>query len=172
MGLEILAETGDPSLLFGALMNDYNSGVSAVPDRAGSAGPLFPGDKYTFSFDAEPGQYLSIASMLGNSNDEFFAFGDSGIKLAFDEATKDITGEVMLWDAGTEQNEYPGTKTSNEDVEGGDVRILNDGFPWPDASQVIKVTIRKNDVSRWRQEDRHRNRHRGWNHDNRGNHRR
>ena len=155
LGLELLAETGDPSLLFGALMNDYNSGVSAVPDGAGSAGPLFPGDKYTFSFDAEPGQYLSIASMLGNSNDEFFAFGDSGIKLAFGEATKNITSKVILWDAGTEPNEYPGTKTSNEDVEGGDVRILNDGFPWPDASKVIKVTIRKNDVKNWKDDDGH-----------------
>ena len=50
----------------------------------------------------------------------------------------------MLWDAGTEVNEYPGAKTSADEVEGGNVRQLDDGFPWPAASKVIKVTIRKN----------------------------
>lgn len=145
-GLEPLAETGDPSTLYASLMGkDYNTGFYNMPDGAGSAGPLHPGDKYTISFDALPGQYLSIASMLGNSNDVFFGFGESGIKLNFGHATKDITDKVMLWDAGTEPNEYPGTKTSNEDVEdGGTVHILNDGYPWPDASSVIKVTISKN----------------------------
>lgn len=144
-GLEQLAETGDPSTLYASLMDkDYNTGIYNMPDGAGSAGPLFPGDKYTISFDALPGQYLSIASMLGNSNDIFFGFGESGIKLNFGSATKDITDQVMLWDAGTEPNEYPGTKTDNEDVEGGNVRMLDDGYPWPDASSVIKVTISKN----------------------------
>jgi len=148
LGLERLAETGDPSELYASLMNDYQVGVYAVPDGEMDAGPIFPGQKYTFSFDAKPGQYLSIASMLGNSNDEFFAFGDSGIKLTFGNATKDITDKVMLWDAGTEPNEYPGTKTANEDVEGSTVRKLNDGYPWPAASKIIKVTIQKNKSER------------------------
>ena len=145
LGLEQLAETGNPSVLNTSLMNaNYNTGFYNMPDGAGAPGPLLPGAKYTFSFDAKPGQYLSIASMLGNSNDTFFAFGDSGIKLTFGNATKDITNEVMLWDAGTEVNEYPGAKTSADEVEGGNVRQLDDGFPWPAASKVIKVTIRKN----------------------------
>jgi hypothetical protein len=144
-GLELLAETGDPSELNTSLMdNGYTSGVYNMPDIAGGAGPIFPGDKYTFTIEAKPNKYLSIASMLGNSNDEFFAFGDDGFKLTVGNAVKDITSEVMIWDAGTEPNEYPGAKTSNEDVEGGTVRMLDDGFPWPEASQVIKVTIQKN----------------------------
>ncbi|MDX8338390.1 spondin domain-containing protein [Draconibacterium sp. IB214405] len=142
-GLELLAETGNPGDLAVSLVGmGYNAGAYAIPDGGNSAGPLFPGDKYTFSIDAKPNQYLSIASMLGNSNDIFFAFGDSGIKLNFGNADQDITDEVMLWDAGTEVNEYPGTKSMDED-EGGVVRLLDDGFTYPDVNKIIKVTIRK-----------------------------
>ena len=142
-GLELLAETGNPVDLATSLLDmGYHAGAYAVPDGQGSAGPLFPGDKYTFSIDAQPNQYLSIASMLGNSNDIFFAFGDSGIKLNFGTAEQDITNEVMLWDAGTEVNEYPGTKSMDED-EGGVVRMLDDGFTDPDVDKIIKVTIMK-----------------------------
>lgn len=80
--------------------------------------------------------------MLGNSNDIFFAFGDSGIKLNFGNAVQDITNEVLLWDAGTEVNEYPGTKSMDED-EGGVVRLLNDGFTYPEVNKIIQVTIQK-----------------------------
>jgi hypothetical protein len=143
-GLELLAETGNPGDLASSLTGmGYNAGAYAVPDGADDAGPLFPGDKYTFSLDAKPGQYLSIASMLGNSNDIFFAFGDSGIKLAFGNDTQDITDKVMLFDAGTEVNEYPGTKSMDED-EGGVVRPLNDGYTYPSVNKIIKVTIHKN----------------------------
>ncbi len=142
-GLELLAETGNPGDLAASLLGmGYNAGAYAVPDGKNSAGPLFPGDKYTFSIDAKPNQYLSIASMLGNSNDIFFAFGDSGIKLNFGRDAQDITNELMLWDAGTEVNEYPGTKSMDED-EGGLVRMLDDGFMYPDVDKIIKVTISK-----------------------------
>ncbi len=129
--------------LYASLMDDYNAGVYAVPDGKMDGGPIFPGQKYTFTFEGIPGHYLSIASMLGNSNDEFFAFGDGGIKLQFNSDVTDITDKVMLWDAGTAVNQYPGTKTENV-AEGGNVRMLNDGYPWPAASKVIKVTIHKN----------------------------
>ncbi len=142
-GLELLAETGNPGDLAASLIGmGYNAGAYAIPDGENSAGPLFPGDKYTFSIDAKPNQYLSIASMLGNSNDIFFAFSDTGIKLNFGNADQDITDEVMLWDAGTEVNEYPGTKSMDEN-EGGVVRLLDDGFMYPDVDKIIKVTVRK-----------------------------
>ncbi len=144
-GLELLAETGNPGDLATSLTDmGYQAGAYAVPDGEMDAGPLFPGDKYTFSIDAKPGQYLSIASMLGNSNDIFFAFNDNGIKLNFGNAEKDITDEVMLWDAGTEVNEYPGTKTSADETEGGNVVMLNDGFTYPDVNKIIKITVLKN----------------------------
>ena len=157
-GLERLAETGDPGELADTLINrGYNAGAAAIPDGKNSAGPLSKGDTYTFSFDAKPGQYLSIASMLGKSNDDFFAFGDSGIKLVFGNSFgnggKDITSEVMLWDAGTEVNEYPGagiheggpgdTGTDENGVV-QPLKDVNDGFWWPHASQIIKITIHKN----------------------------
>ena len=97
-----------------------------------------------FTIEGHVGQSLSIASMLGASNDIFFSFGDEGIKLDNGVAEKDLTHFVELYDAGTEVNEYPGAQTHADVEEGGNVRMLDDGFPWPDASQVIKVTIRKN----------------------------
>ena len=152
LGLGLLAETGNPHELETNLINmGYNAGAYAIPDGSDTPGPLFPGDKYTFSFDAKPGQYLSIASMLGKSNDEFFAFGDSGIKLAFGNDMEDITSEVWLWDAGTEVNEYPGAGIHQGGPEGPDengyvkpLMHVDDGFWWPKASQVVKVTIHKN----------------------------
>jgi len=143
-GLEKLAETGDPSDLYSAVMGEgYETGVANIKEGASSAGPLFPGEKYMFSFEAQEGDYFSLASMLGASNDIFFGFGDTGIAL-FNGATAlsgDLTSSIMLWDAGTEVNEYPGAQTNADTEEGGNVRMLDDGLPWPDANQVIKVTI-------------------------------
>lgn len=143
-GLELLAETGNPGDLAEMLKDmGYEAGAQAIPDGKSTAGPLFPGDMYTFTIDAEEGQYLSFASMLGNSNDVFFAFDDLGIKLDFGDTDTDVTDQVMLWDAGTEVNEYPGTKSMDVD-EGGTVRILNDGYTYPAVNDILKITIRKN----------------------------
>lgn len=143
MGLETLAETGNPDPLYQSLLAEgYQTGVQATRTD-GTDGPLFPGEKYMFTINAHVGQSLSIASMLGASNDEFFSNGDEGIKLSNGVAEMDLTHFVKLYDAGTEVNEYPGAQTQANTVENGNVRLLNDGLPWPKASQVIKVTIRK-----------------------------
>lgn len=146
-GLEKLAETGDPSDVFSALMEaGYETGVANTPEGASEAGPLFPGQKYMFTIEGKPGDYFSFASMLGASNDIFFAFEDTGIAL-FEgpfAINGNITSKVMLWDAGTEVNEYPGAQTSADVVEGGNVRLLDDGFTYPDVDHIIKVTISKN----------------------------
>lgn len=142
-GLEALAETGNPDPLYQSLKAEgYQAGYQ-VTKTNGTNGPLFPGEKYIFTIDAHVGQSLSIASMLGASNDEFFSNGDEGIKLSNGVAEVDLTHFVKLYDAGTEVNEYPGAQTQANTVEGGNVRLLNDGLPWPAAAQVIKVTIRK-----------------------------
>ena len=65
------------------------------------------------------GQSLSIASMLGASNDIFFSTGDEGIKLSNGDDPKDLTHFIELYDAGTEVNEYPGAQTQANTVEGG-----------------------------------------------------
>ncbi len=86
----------------------------------GAAGPIFPGQKYVFTIEGHVGQSLSIASMLGASNDEFFSSGDEGIKLSNGAAEKDITHFVEIYDAGTEINEYPGAGYYQGGPEGPD----------------------------------------------------
>jgi hypothetical protein len=144
IGLEALAETGNPEPLYESLITEgYETGFQATRTD-GSGGPLFPGQKYIFTFDGRVGQSLSIACMLGASNDIFFSTGDQGIKLSNGVAEMDLTHFIELYDAGTEVNEYPGAQTQANTEENGVVHLLNDGLPWPEASQVIKVTIRKN----------------------------
>lgn len=151
MGLEALAETGNPEPLSLNLMAaGYETGFQNIPlgNDMDHPGPIFPGQKYVFTIDAHVGQSLSITSMLGASNDEFFSTGDEGIKLSNGAAEKDVTHFFEIYDAGTEVNEYPGAGYHQGGPEGpdemGNVRVLNDEFMWPDASQVIKVTIKKN----------------------------
>jgi len=145
IGVETLAETGNPEPLYLSLIADgYSTGFYVTRENSLGDGPLFPGQMYKFTVEGHVGQTLSIASMLGASNDIFFSTGDEGIKLSNGMAEKDLTHFIELYDAGTEVNEYPGAQTQVNTPENGNVRRLDDGLPWPDASQVIKVTIRKN----------------------------
>ncbi len=159
VGLETLAETGNPEPLHLSLIAaGYETGFQAMRTD-GSSGPLFPGQKYIFTINGHVGQSLSIASMLGASNDIFFSTGDEGIKLSNGEDRKDLTHFIELYDAGTEVNEYPGAQTQANTVEGGNVLKLDDGMPWPKASRVIKVTIRQNDEHKEREDHRRDNDH-------------
>ncbi len=143
-GLETLAETGNPGPLSNSLMDaGYETGFQATRTD-GTGGPLFPGQMYKFTIEGKVGQSLSLASMLGASNDIFFSTGDEGLKLSNGVAEIDLTHFIELYDAGTEVNEYPGAQTHADTEENGVVRQLDDGLPWPAASQVIKVTIQKN----------------------------
>jgi hypothetical protein len=142
MGLEQLAEMGNPEPLSQSLMaKGYKAGFQSTK-VGGGTGPLSPGEKYKFSIDAQAGQTLNLACMLGASNDIFFSFGEDGIMLS--GAKKDVTQFIELYDAGTEVNEYPGAQTQANTVENGNVTLLNDTLPWPKADKVIKVTISKN----------------------------
>ena len=146
-GLEMLSEVGDPTEVYNSLMaEDFDAGVYNTPDGAAGPAPIFPGESYTFSFEAKVGDYFSFADMLGKSNDEFFAPSDMGIRLfnGITPISGDITGKVKLWDAGTEVNEYPGAgigQGAGGTDETANVMVVNDGLPWPQVSQVIKVTI-------------------------------
>jgi hypothetical protein len=149
-GLEMLSEVGDPSGVYNSLVEEgYEAGIYNTPDGASGAGPLFPGESYTFTVEANVGEYLSFASMLGKSNDEFFAPGDMGIRLfnGNQAIDGDITSQILLWDAGTEINEYPGAgihQGGGETEENNNVMVLKDGFNWPEVPQVIQVTIMAN----------------------------
>jgi len=152
-GLEGLAEDGDPTTLLASLSSKSEvvaSGVFNTPAGSSSPGPLFPGSKYDFTFTAEEDQWLSFATMFVQSNDLFFSIGgESGIALWNNgvPVSGDVTSQLMLWDAGTEVNEYPGAglhqppRINGGTAENEVVMEVNDGFSYPSVSDIIKVTI-------------------------------
>ena len=138
-----------------------NTGVAAVPVGADGAGPALPGGAYEFVIHTHPGDTLTFATMLAESNDQFFAPDEHGIAL-YDmdgnPVSGDVTDQVALWDAGTERNQPLGA--GNEQAlrqaapntgrpGGGIVRLasdLNDGLDYPPAYEVIAVTLTPGDM--------------------------
>jgi len=157
-GLEALAEDGDASVLGAALETTSgvtSSGVFNTPMGASSPGPIFPGDKYEFTFTATKGEYLSIATMYVQSNDLFYGFGQDGYELWNGNSPQsgDITSVIQLWDAGTEVNELPGfgmnqpPRQSGPNTgadENGTVIPVNDGYTYIMNDKSIKVTLSLN----------------------------
>ncbi len=155
-GLENAAEDGDPSVLVASLqMVDevLESGAFTIPVGADDPGPALPGHGYQFTIMAEPGDRLSIATMLGQSNDLFFGFGPSGVAL-FDAGDRpisgDLSGSLVLWDAGTEVDQYPGAGPDQAPrqampgqgaAQNGTVMPVDDGYPYPDAVDFVRVTV-------------------------------
>lgn len=155
LGLESLAEDGDPSALARALKAADAAAVGTVSVPVGDSepGPILPAKAYELSFEATPGQRLTLAFMFGQSNDLFYAPSGAGIPL-FDAQNNplsgDITSRLTLWDAGTEVNQEPGLgpdqaprqKASNTGAaENGKVRRVADDFNYPAVGQVIRVSV-------------------------------
>jgi hypothetical protein len=154
-GLELLAETGDPSRLVKSLTGENGIvaiGADAKPVGAEAEGPLTPGQRYEFEIVAEPGQVLSTAWMFGQSNDLFYS-NQRPIAL-FDASGKpkygEMTAQLSLWDAGTEVNEEPGLgpnqgprqKTPDAGrVERQGVARVRDQYSYPRTSDVLRMTI-------------------------------
>lgn len=154
-GLELLAETGNPSQLAGSLAGKKGVvavGADARPVVGEAEGPITPGQKYEFAIEARPGQVLSTAWMFGQSNDLFYS-NDRPIAL-FDASGKpvsgDITVQLSLWDAGTEVNEEPGAgpnqgprqKTPTAGVpERQGISHVRDRFSYPRTADVLRLTI-------------------------------
>ncbi len=140
--LERQAEDGSPKLLIETLAN--RAGVRAV-------GRFMPGEAVTLT--VRPGDRLVFTTMFVQSNDLFYAPSPKGIEL-FDAAGRLIEGDattaVTLWDAGTEINETPGVGPNQAPrqsapnigaAESGVMRPVNDGFAYPAAQDVVRVTI-------------------------------
>jgi hypothetical protein len=155
LGLERLAEDGNPTLLAGALGGRpgiISVGADPIPVGDTQPGPITPGKAYEFTVTASPGQKLTLAFMFGQSNDLFYAPAGNGIDL-FQSGrpfSGDLTAQFVLWDAGTEVNEEPGLGPSQAPrqaqpnmgaSERRPVAQVKDGFRYPAAFQVIRVTI-------------------------------
>ena len=154
-GLELLAETGNPSQLAKSLSGKsgvVSVGADALPVGASSQGPIPPGQAYEFQIVAQPGQALSVAWMFGQSNDLFYS-NDRPITL-FDGAGKplsgDLTVQLSLWDAGTEVNEEPGLgpnqgprqKTPDAGLpEHQGIGHVRDRFTYPRTADVLRMTV-------------------------------
>ncbi len=159
-GVEHIAEDGNPTMLGASresLEGVVRSAVFNKPVGSDDPGPIVPGSRYEFSFDASPGQRLSFVSMLAATNDAFFGPSDSGIALFDDDGMPldgDVTGQIYLWDAGTEANEEPlvgpNTVTNQSEPDTGargegSVQLLSDvdgdDFDYPDVDSLLKVEI-------------------------------
>jgi hypothetical protein len=158
-GLEAQSEEGDPGLLAKAL--EGAEGIKSVvvfnkPMGATGPGPITPGAAYEFTVSGMPGDRLSLTTMMGQSNDWFYAPAESGIDL-FNNGmaiSGDITSQIVLWDAGTEIDQEPGIgsdqgprqKAPNTGVaENGVVRNAKDvkyGSAYSNVSSVMRVTIK------------------------------
>jgi hypothetical protein len=131
---------------------DY-SGAFNTPVGASAPGPALPGGAFEWKFYAMPGDNLSFATMLGESNDWFFAPAEPGIPLYKDSSkmTGDVTEYVALWDAGTEADgaigagPYQGPRQSGPNMGPADPtdhvrQVLTDLIPA--TNQMVKVTLR------------------------------
>ncbi len=143
--LESLAEDGVTS----GYTNVFNTPVGST-----SPGPLLPGASYSFNFSAEEGQNLSFVSMFVQSNDWFVGLDNLPLFIDGKAISGDITNRVLLYDAGTEVDEYPGagnnqplrqTAMNTGADENATVAVeTNVGAHVPMLSNYIKVSISTN----------------------------
>ena len=151
----------DKPMMRVAAMNGMTNSMGAKPSPeqmvpAANGPMLMSGSRVDFTIEGRPGSHLSLAFMLGHSNDGIIGTGASGIAL-FDASGRPVTGDVTsslgLWDAGTEVNEEPGVgrnqgmrqgAPSAGDPERRPVRAMADaeyGGRWPAANRMVRVTI-------------------------------
>ena len=149
-GLEAIAEDGDASGFLdtlGGLEGVMSSGMIAEM-------PFGPGGSVSFEIQAMPGDVLSLATMFVPSNDLLFANGPTGIDLfdaSGDAVSGDVTSSISIWDAGTEINQPPGVGLDQVHLQSGPdtgaadpddtARPVDDGFDYPTAGEVLRVTI-------------------------------
>lgn len=164
LGLEAIAEDGSAAKLGANLPDVAGVGSSAVfntPEGADAPGPIGPGGSYSFTVAAKPGYNLSLTTMFVQSNDLIYTFEDNGLPLFKDGSptSGDVTDYVLLYDVGTEIDQFPGAGLDQVIRQSGpdagapddDQRVgrvtadgetpAADGFVYPATASVIKVTI-------------------------------
>ena len=124
--------------------------------QSGAIDAIPPGGIVSFSFHAGKGHSLKFSSMIAQTNDIFIGPSDLGLKL-YDvngvAKTGDVTNEMILWDAGTEVNEMPGSgpnqaprqsSANTGQAENGNVTplaLINDGFTYPKIYELLQVSL-------------------------------
>ncbi|MGH2544752.1 MAG: spondin domain-containing protein, partial [Ardenticatenaceae bacterium] len=112
-GLEALAEDGIPD----ELVATYTGAPGTAAVGAAGSAPILTGDQIQFTVTPHASHpYLTLATMVVDSNDVFLAFGPGGVALLDsdglprpdDEINADMARYLAAWDAGTEANEVPG----------------------------------------------------------------
>jgi hypothetical protein len=110
MGLERIAEDGDPSNVAAALaplVPAEGFGTFDLPVEATEAGPCHAGQAFEVHFKARPGERLSFATGFSASNDWFIAPPGEGMELFNGTLPRwgEITTEFQLYDLGTESDQ-------------------------------------------------------------------
>jgi hypothetical protein len=154
LGLEHLAEDGNP-FPFIDRQQDELPGLGAFPDAKiayEEGSETKESTSYSFVVFAEPGDRLSIAAMLAQTNDLFVATSPRGLPL-FENGRPikgDFTSELTLWDAGTEVNERPGygahqaarqAESNHGKSEREPIDRVRDGFDYPPLEDLIMLSI-------------------------------
>ena len=146
LGLENLAEDGSPDKLYDTLNEAYSAGKFDAASDGYSDAAAAPGESFSIEISAKPGDKLSFASMLIQSNDYFIGTSDDGFELF--RGNEPITGaiETTIWDAGTEVDEPLGagdnqpmqqvSPNTGADENGS---VENSGLQ---GGQFVKVTLR------------------------------
>jgi hypothetical protein len=157
-GTEIVTEDGFPMVLAQTLAGAENVSASDVaPSPGGSleTPALGPGESVEFEFSAAPGDHFTMETMFVQSNDWFYGFEGLALFDGNEPVSGDVTGEIGVYDAGTEADTAPGTGPDQkpvQDPEAMDVGPAEDepirlaaerhpDFTIPADEDVIRVTI-------------------------------
>lgn len=148
---------GSESTLLAAAPRVKSSGVFQSPGGPDAGPAIAAGETATFTITASPGDRLQIETMFVQSNDWFYAFADGGLALftGNDAVRGDVTGQLVLYDAGTEADTPPGTGPAQKPVqppmatnvgtaEAVPIRRASERHPTftiPATASVIRVTI-------------------------------
>jgi len=155
-GMRALAEDGDvrpPRRYIWDNEEVLEGGIAYRNPETDKIQELMPGNSFVFTVTADPGDRLSLATMLMQSNDAVYGTDGSGIAL-FDSGGQPISGNVVdqvtLWDFGTEKNELGGFgpnagmfqgKPGDGERENKPVRPIDDGYEYPAPERVLEVIV-------------------------------
>lgn len=147
--IESLAEDGDPSG-FSSDPSEFTN-VFDTPIGASGPGPILPGESYSFTVSATDGDFISMGSMILESNDWFIGANYIPLFHIGLPLTGEITSILKVYDAGTEQDEFPGLGPNQAARQGGNnlgpeedellAKEITGEFIIPDIYDMVKVTL-------------------------------